>query len=92
MRRSFSFPATAPKSSIHRSSIPECQTLEGVALAVEKVVVFSFDSLVTGELLSVSERKSSLPSASVDEDKEETDEKSSDNIYQKISLLRSTEL
>lgn len=55
-------------------------------------MVFSFDSLVTGELLSVSERKSSLPSASVDEDKEETDQKSSENIYQKISLLRSTEL
>jgi hypothetical protein len=93
MRRSFSFPvlATSISTSVHRSNILECQTVEGVSLAVEKVVVFSFESLVAGDVASISESATSLPHL-LDEGKVDCDEKASENIYQRVSLLRSTEL
>ena len=98
IRRMESVPlmATVLPSSDRPSTSSLCKTVEGVPLAAEKVVVFSYDSFVVGGLSarsSVSAQLQQLVDEPVEDDS--TSEKEDDesvHIYKQMPSLRSTDL
>lgn len=72
-------------ASVQVSSTSLCKTIDGVPLVAEKVLVFSYDSFVAGGISA----QSSLPELT-DKLTEELESKEPD--YNRVSLLRSTEL